>query len=127
MDSGEYYYTLIFEPLQCCIYASVCQSFRDSYLTGLYQEIDWFDFWRLWPDYPDPHTSYPGPIIRAGFYVNMNLKLLIVYDNSKKKEIKRVEFNKEWNSIRPIVQFKHHVSISIDSNAIKGKPEFIKL
>ena len=26
MNSGEYYYTIFFEPLQCCVFASICSS-----------------------------------------------------------------------------------------------------
>ena len=51
------------------------------------------DFWRLWPDYDDPHTTFPGPVIEAGFYINMDLKLLIIYDNKKNKEILRKNFS----------------------------------
>ena len=126
MNTGEYYYTILFEPLQCCIFASICP----SDLTFQYSEmekIDWLDFWNLWPEYPDPHHNFPGPVIEAGFYVNIDLKLLIIYDNKKKKEIKRVNFNQNWNSISPIIQFKHNVSITISSNALKGKPSFLNI
>lgn len=121
MTSGEFYYTIIFEPLQCCIFATICPSNISPF-----DEIDWLDFWTLWPDYPDPHENFPGPVIHAGFYINMNEKLMIIYDDKKKNEIKRVNFDKNWNSICPTIQFKHKVSITIGSNAIKGKPSFIK-
>ena len=126
MNSGEFYYTLIFEPLQCCVFATICPSDFSSEYSKKFQEIDWLDFWRLWPDYPDPHQNFPGPVIHAGFYINMDQKLMIIYDDSNKKEIKRVSFDKKWNSITPIIQFKHRVSISIKSNAIKGRPSFVK-
>jgi len=69
MEQGEYYYTILFEPLQCCVFGSVCSIDIEKD-----EDVNWFDFWRLWPDYPDPHENFPGPVIKAGFYVNMNKK-----------------------------------------------------
>lgn len=57
----------------------------------------------------------------------MNLKLLVIYDNKKKKEIKRVNFSSSWNKVSPYVEFKHVVSVTISSNAIQGRPNFIKI
>lgn len=94
MEQGEYYYTILFEPLQCCVFGSVCSIDIEKD-----EDVNWFDFWRLWPDYPDPHENFPGSVIKAGFYVNMNKKLLIVYDHNKKKEIKRLNFKEEWKKI----------------------------
>ena len=85
------------------------------------------DFWRLWPDYDDPHVNFPGPVIEAGFYVNMDKKLVVIYDAKLKKENKRFNFNEKWKKIAPIVFFKHVVSITVSSNAVKGKPDFIKI
>ena len=70
MDNGEYFYTMVFEPLQCCVFASICPN--NIEISEV--DIDWMDFWRCWPEYPDPHNNFPGPIIEAGFYVNMNKK-----------------------------------------------------
>ena len=122
METGEYYYTILFEPLQCCVFGSVC-----SIDINKGENVDWFDFWRLWPDYPDPHENFPGPVINAGFYVNMNKKLLILYDHNKKKEIKRINFKEEWKKICPCVYFKHNVSITISSDALKVKPDFVSV
>lgn len=124
MDSGEYYYSIIFEPLQCCVFGTICPS---HYTSKNYEDIDYHDFWWLWKDYPDPHENFPGPVINAGFYINMDLKLLIIYDSKKEKEIKRCNFNKEWTSVSPFIQFKHNVSITVGSKAFRGKPSFIKI
>lgn len=85
------------------------------------------DFWKLWSDYPDPHEQFPGPVIEAGFYVNMNLKLMVIYDPKLKKELKRLNFNSDWKIVSPIVNFKHTVSITIISEAILGKPDYIQI
>ena len=106
--------------------SSICLSNYESEYPKQFDEIDWLDFWRLWPEYEDPHISFPGPVIHAGFYINMDKKLIIIYDDKNKKEIKRFIFDNKWDSISPIVQFKHNVSISIGSNAIKGRPSFVK-
>ena len=84
IESGEIYYTLLFEPLQCCVYAGIypIETTDEEKARKFLSEMD---FWRLWPDYDDPHNNFPGPIIEAGFYVNMNLKILIIYDNKKNK------------------------------------------
>jgi len=55
----------------------------------------------------------------------MAKKLLIVFDNNKKKEIKRINFNEEWEKICPCIYFKHGVSITVSSDAIKAKPDFV--
>ena len=131
IDSGEWYYTLLFEPLQCCVFASVCNAEDENIYNYRGKDedddnkIDLVDFWRLWPDYDDPHVNFPGPVIEAGFYVNMDKKLVVIYDAKLKKENKRFNFNNKWKKISPIVFFKHVVSITVSSNAVKGKPDFI--
>ena len=131
IDSGECYYTLLFEPLQCCVFASICNAEDENVYNYRSEEedednkIDWVDFWRLWPDYNDPHDYFPGPVIEAGFYVNMDKKLVVIYDAKLKKENKRYNFNQKWKKISPIVFFKHVVSITVSSKAVKGKPDFI--
>jgi len=131
IDSGEWYYTLLFEPLQCCVFASVCNAEDENIYNYRGKDedddnkIDLVDFWRLWPDYDDPHAHFPGPVIEAGFYVNMDKKLVVIYDAKLKKENKRFNFNNKWKKISPIVFFKHVVSITVSSNAVKGKPDFI--
>ena len=133
IDSGEWYYTLLFEPLQCCVFASVCNAEDENIYNYRGKDedddnkIDLVDFWRFWPDYDDPHVNFPGPVIEAGFYVNMDKKLVVIYDAKLKKENKRFNFNNKWKKISPIVFFKHVVSITVSSNAVKGKPNFINL
>ncbi len=57
----------------------------------------------------------------------MDKKLVVIYDVSAEKEVKRFNFNKNWKKISPIVFFKHEIYITISSNAIEGKPDFITL
>ena len=123
IEFGEYYYTLLFEPLQCCVSAGICP-INQNYGFGF--DCIYEDFWRIWPDYDDPHIKFPGPVIEAGFYINMKSHIVVIYDNRKKKEVKRYMFNSSWTKVSPIVKFKHVVSITITSPAISGKPDFIK-
>jgi len=50
IDSGECYYTLLFEPLQCCVYASICNAEDENVYNYRSEEedednkIDWVDF-----------------------------------------------------------------------------------
>ena len=124
IDSGECYYTLLFEPLQCCVFASICNAEDENVYNYSSEEedednkIDWVDFWRLWPDYNDPHDYFPGPVIEAGFYVNMDKKLVVIYDAKLKKENKRFNFNLKRKKISPIVFFKHVVSITVSSKGV---------
>ena len=130
IESGEIYFTLLFEPLQCCVFAGIYpigEPLDENKAKEGNEFLAKLDFWRLWPDYCDPHNNFPGPVIDAGFYVNMNSKLLILFDNKKNKEIYRKNFPSDWTKVCPIVNFKHVVSITISSNAIKGKPDFIKI
>jgi hypothetical protein len=166
IESGEIYFTLLFEPLQCCVFAGICptEDCKNDYISklekmkedeeeegeeekeegkeeGKIEEekeeekdiidekyiLNKLDFWRIWDDYDDPHSTFPGPVIEAGFYINMDLKLLIIYDNKKNKEIKRQKIPPNWTKVCPAVNFKHSVSITISSDAVVGKPDFIKL
>jgi hypothetical protein len=126
IESGEIYFTLLFEPLQCCVYAGIYPIDEDKAEKGN-KFLAELDFWRLWPDYCDPYNNFPGPVIDAGFYVNMNTKLLILFDNKKNKVIHRKKFPSDWTKVCPIVNFKHVVSITISSDAIRGKPDFITI
>ena len=119
--------------MQCCVFASICNAEDENVYNYRSEEedednkIDWVDFWRLWPDHNDPHDYFPGPVIEAGFYVNMDKKLVVIYDAKLKKENKRFNFNQKWKKISPIVFFKHVVSITVSSKAVKGRPDFIKI
>ena len=55
----------------------------------------------------------------------MNSKILIIYDNRRKKEIARRQIY--LTKVSPFVEFKHEVSVTITSKAIPGKPDFIKI
>lgn len=81
----------------------------------------------IWPDIPDNDRGsfFPGKTVEAGFYINMDSKLLIIYDNRQKKEIGRRQFY--FTKVSPFVEFKHEVSVTITSQAIPGKPDFIKI
>ncbi len=121
MTTGEFFYSLLIEPLQCCVYASV-YPINDEVE---YENFEFCDFWNLWTDYPDPHSTFPGPVIEAGFYVNMNQNLVIICDNKKNKELKRFNIKSTWKSVSPVVYFKHVVSVTIISEAVRTKPDWI--
>lgn len=124
IETGEIYFTLLFEPLQCCVFAGIYPIEEEEEKVEQGNKfLAQLDFWRLWPDYCDPHNN----VIDAGFYVNMNSKLLILFDNKKNKEVHRINFPSDWTKVCPIVDFKHVVSITISSDAIRGKPDFIKI
>ena len=124
IESGKIYFTLLFEPF--CVFAGIYPIEKEKDNEGR-NFLSKLDFWRLWTDYCDPHSNFPGPIIDAGFYVNMNSKLLILFDNKKNKEIHRINFPSDWTKVCPAVNFKHVVSITISSDAVRGKPDFIKI
>ena len=126
ISSGEYYYTIIFEPLKCCLSVSVFNAEDEEVYTNYRNDdderkIEWINLWRL------PIDKKIGPFNHFGFYVNMDKKLVVIYDVSDEKEITRFNFNKNWTKVSPIVFFKHEISITISSNAIPGKPDFITL
>jgi len=109
--SGEKYWTLLIEPLQCCVEAGVVSAgdMNYSHLLG-----DKTDFWRLFEkEGHDPHGSFPGPTIEAGFYLNMkdSPRTLTVTDHRTEKVLARVEI--PYKEVYPAVYFKHVVSINI--------------
>ena len=125
ISSGEYYYTIIFEPLKCCLSVSVFNA-EDEQVYFNYRnddderKIEWIDLYRL-------PIDKIGPFKHLGFYVNMDKKLVVIYDVSCEKEIKRFNFNPNWKKISPIVFYKHEITITISSNALEGKPDFITI
>ena len=65
--------------MQCCVFAGIYpigEPLDENKAKEGNEFLAKLDFWRLWPDYCDPHNNFPGPVIDAGFYVNMNSKLL---------------------------------------------------
>ena len=126
ISSGEYYYTMIFEPFQCCIFVSVFNA-EDEQVYFNYRNddderrIEWINLHNI------PIHKKCGAPYHFGFYVNMDKKLVVIYDVCDKKEVIRFNFNKNWEKISPIVSFKHEINITISSNAIKGKPDFITI
>ena len=129
IENGEYYYTLLFEPMRCCVSAGIIGTTK---IKG--ENIDFpflsnisFTLLHIWPDIPDKNRGvvFSGKTIEAGFYINMDSKLLILYDNRQKKEVTRRQFF--FANVSPFVEFKHEVSVTITSQAIPGKPDFIKI
>jgi hypothetical protein len=119
LDKGEYYFTLLFEPLQCCVH--VCLYPFGQVLNEVGEE--YVDFTRLWTDYKDPHANHPGPIVETGLYVNMDTKECVICDHRMKKVLKKVKV--AWDKVVPAVYFKHEVAVTITSNALKKKPDWI--
>jgi hypothetical protein len=119
MEKGEFYYTLLFEPLQCCV--QVCVYPIGQVLKEVME--DYNDFWRLWTEYKSPN-EHPGPVVEAGFYINMDTKEYAIYDHKEKTLLKKCEI--KWSKVCPAVYFKHVVSVTITSNALMGKPEWMK-
>ena len=131
IESGEYYYTLLFEPMRCCVSAGLTGTGITKYVK---ENKDFaflnnltFTLLQVWPDIPDNDRGslFRGKTVEAGFYINMDSKLLIIYDNRQKKEVTRRNF--ECTKVSPFVEFKHEVSVTITSQAIPGKPDFIKI
>ena len=41
------------------------------------------EFWRLWEKLgEDPHNKFPGPTVVAGFYLDMEKKILRITDHN---------------------------------------------
>ena len=127
IENGEYYYTLLFEPMRCCVSAGITGKcvIGDKDFTPMNGLT--FTLLNIWPDIPDNDRGslFSGKTVEAGFYINMNSKILIIYDNRRKKEIARRAFY--LTKVSPFVEFKHEVSVTITSKAIPGKPDFIKI
>ena len=53
--------------------------------------------------------------------MKMKISWLLGHDS----ELTRFKINKDWKSARPAVYFKHVVSITVSSEAIRGKPDWV--
>jgi len=110
-SSGEKYWTLRIDPLQCCVEAGVLAANKSNWSKLLGEKTC---FWTLFEkEGHDPHGTFPGPTIEAGFYLNMidTPHTLTVTDHETKKVLARV--NIPYSEVYPAVFFKHVVSISI--------------
>jgi len=120
---GEKYWTLLIEPLQCCVEAGVLSSNKKNWSKLLGNDTG---FWNLFEkEGHDPHGKFPGPTIEAGFYLNMkeNPRTLTVTDHKTEKVLTRVEI--PWTEVYPAVYFKHEVSISISGTDL-AIPDWVK-
>ena len=127
IENGEYYYTLLFEPMRCCVSAGITGKSEIGGIDFTPRNGLTFTLLNIWPDIPDNDRGslFDGKTVEAGFYINMNSKILIIYDNRQKKEIARRQIY--LTKVSPYVEFKHEVSVTITSKAIPGKPDFIKI
>ena len=115
--------------MRCCVSAGITGTTKFGSKNQEFPFLNnlTFTLLQVWPDIPDNDRGslFRGKTIEAGFYINMDSKLLIIYDNRQKKEVTRRNF--EFTKVSPFVEFKHEVSVTITSQAIPGKPDFIKI
>ena len=119
MEKGEYYYTLLFDPLMCCVYAGIE---APGFIMGDSEFIQSIDFSNRFLESIGKKGQYPGPQVTAGFYINMRTKTLIITNHESRNVIWKGNFT--WNKVSPAVQFKHEVSITITSSS-NQKPEWL--
>lgn len=120
MEKGEVYYTLHFNPLVCCVYAGVESPNPHIKSSEFIQKID---FSKRFLESIGQKKRFPGPQVTAGFYINMEKKLLVITNHEKRSEIWRGVF--PWEKVSPALQFKHVVSVTITSSS-NQKPDWIK-
>ena len=115
ITSGKHYYTILIEALQCCVHAGIEASEKvgvnhlssefvnEINLKELVGESKGFGL-----------TSKPA--YELGFLVDMDQKELTVTDHREKKVLVKKTF--PWLSVRPLVYFKHVVSMTITNMSL---------
>lgn len=113
IDKGSCYFTLLFDPMMCCVNATV-------YKTGVnYENIG------------SEHVNHDLPNlfeynklmatnahIEVGFVVNMDKKKFVIVDPKEKKVKKVVDLDKSWTKVSPLLFFKHEVGVTIVNHSL---------
>jgi len=104
MRTGQHYFTLQIEPLEDCVQAGIEAAKRVDELSPNLQFLSSIKLKRLFQE--KDRSSY-----EAGFFVDMDQKVLKVTDHSRQKILTTKSFTFDYT--RPAVKFKYSVSITI--------------
>jgi len=114
LTTGKHYFTLLFEPLMCCVHGGIEDAKNvdherfDSHFLNQINLRGLFE--------PGKGLGLSSqPAFEIGFLVDMDQKLLTVTNHPEKKIMVKKEFT--WTSVRPVVYFKHEVSITITNGS----------
>lgn len=113
ITSGKYYFTLLFEPLICCVFGGIEDSNKrnqERINSEFINEIKLYQLLGL-DRHEGPLSSFPA--YEVGFLVDMEKKILTVTNHRAKKLLTKQVFT--WNQVSPFVFFKYVVSITITS------------
>lgn len=114
--NGWHYWTLLFDPLQCCVYGGVVPVGGNP--AALCQDFE--PFWRLFEKIGhDPHGTFPGPTVEVGFLLDLTTtpRKLTVVDHATMRAVGG--FSLPWaGGVQPAVHFKHEVSVTITGSAL---------
>ena len=121
IEKGTHYFTLLFEPLMCCVFAGVhragenLRNLSSSFLTDI----------NLPSLFENKIKSSLKSAIYIGFLVDMNKKILVITSHQDKEIKKSFKIPNEWEKVSPLVYFKHEVSITIVDSKLEI-PEWAK-
>ena len=114
LTSGKHYFTLLFEPLMCCVHGGIedaHQAGKTRFDSAFLNEVNLRGLFE--PDRGLGLTSKPA--FEIGFLVDMDQKVLTVTNHPEKKIMTKKEFT--WTAVSPVVYFKHEVSITITNGS----------
>ena len=110
MKTGKHYFTLLFEPLSCCVFAGIeaAEKFYQSE-----PNLEWVQSIKLMNLFDKEKSIGLSSESRyeIGFFVDMKKKILKVTNHTEQKVMATKKF--DWNEVRPVTVFKHVVSITI--------------
>ncbi len=97
---GKHYWTLLIEPLQCCVHAGVIDCAKNA------SELCLEEFWKLWEKLgEEPHDKFPGPTVLAGFLLDQEKHTLRITDHNSQSVLE--EYPVKNAVLHPVVMFKH--------------------
>ena len=115
ITTGTHYFTLLVEPVLCCVFAGI-EASEKVYEEDLNSEfLNSMPLKTLVGDGPGFGLA-SKPVYEIGFLVNMNSKELTVTDHREKKVLKKKRFT--WEAVRPVAYFKHEVSVTITNMSL---------
>lgn len=119
MTQGKIYYTLLIDPMMCCVYIGIEETGKNLEKKSS-EFLNQINFFKLF----EGNATQIKPAIEAGFLIDMESKSLTITDHEKNIVKKEFFFNSTWKRVSPLVYFKHVISITI-SNCSLPIPSWI--
>lgn len=115
IKTGKFYFTLLVDPLFCCVEAGAYNAYESS-VKSMY-------VFSIKPIFCDAGFGIGKKSFELGVLIDMDRKRVVVADHREKKIGKVVKF--DHSAMSPCVHFKHEVSITISQSELPV-PDWLK-